>query len=50
MKLYVISADTYDDSWGCEISIFGVYNSLELAENAIKEMSKKMIICTKSMR
>ena len=41
MKLYVISADTYQDSWGSEISIFGIYNSLEAAENAIKELNKK---------
>ena len=41
MKLYVISADTYQDSWGSEISIFGIYDSLEAAENAIKELNKK---------
>lgn len=41
MKLYVISADTYENSYGAEISIFGVYSSLDLAENAIKELSKK---------
>lgn len=41
MKLYVVSADTYEDSWGSMISIFGVYDSLELAENAIKELKKK---------
>lgn len=27
MKLYVISADTYNDSWGSQISIFGVFDS-----------------------
>lgn len=41
MKLYVISADTYEDSWGSMISIFGVCDSLESAENAIKELSKE---------
>lgn len=41
MKLYVVSADTYESSYGCDISIFGIYDSQEHAENAIKELEKK---------
>ena len=41
MKLYVVSADSYESSYGCDISIFGIYSSNEQAENAIKELNKK---------
>ena len=41
MKLYVVSADTYESSYGCDISIFGIYNSNEQAKNAIQELNKK---------
>lgn len=41
MKVYVIYADTYDGSWGCEISLFGVYDSYENAEKAVKELNNK---------
>ena len=40
MKLYVISADTYDGSWGSEISIFGVFNEEHL-DNALEELQQK---------
>lgn len=40
MKLYVISADTYDGSWGSEISIFGVFDEEHL-ENALKGLQEK---------
>lgn len=41
MKLYVVSADTYESNYGCDISIFGIYNSNEQAKNAIQELNKK---------
>ena len=40
MKLYVISADTYDCSWGSQISIFGVFNEEHL-DNALEELQQK---------
>ena len=40
MKLYVISADTYEDSWGAQISIFGVYDE-EHVHSALEELKKK---------
>ena len=41
MKVYVIYADTYEDSWGCQISLFGVYDSYEKAEVKAKELSEE---------
>ena len=38
MKLYVISANTYEDSWGTEINIFGVYDE-EHVQRALEELS-----------
>lgn len=37
MKVYVLTADTYYGGWGGEISLIGVYDSLEKAENAKKK-------------
>lgn len=34
MKVYILTADTYYGGWGREISLIGVYDSLEKAENA----------------
>lgn len=31
MKLYVVTADTYDSGYGAEISLFGAYTDLEEA-------------------
>lgn len=41
MNVYVIYADTYDDPWGCHISLFGVYDSYEKAEEVVEELHKK---------
>ena len=35
MRLYVVSADTYNASWGTQISIFGVFNENHLADALI---------------
>ena len=40
MKLYVISADTYNDSWGSQISIFGVFDE-EHVYDALEELQKE---------
>lgn len=40
MKLYVISADTYNDSWGSQISIFGVYDE-DHVDIALKGLQEK---------
>jgi hypothetical protein len=40
MKLYVISANTYEDSWGAEINIFGVYDE-EHVQRALEELEEK---------
>ena len=40
MKLYVISADTYNDSWGSQISMFGVFDE-EHVYDALKELQKE---------
>lgn len=41
MKLYVVSADTYQECYGASISIFGVFSSAEKAEKCIKKNLKK---------
>ena len=33
MKVYVLTADTYDDGWGSEIELFGVFSSEEKAKD-----------------
>ena len=40
MKLYVISADIYEESYGSQISIFGVFDEVHL-DNAVKELENK---------
>lgn len=41
MKVFVVYADTYDDSWGCQISLFGIYDSYERAEAIVEELIKE---------
>lgn len=41
MKAYVVWADTYNASWGCEVSLFGVYDSEEKAKEAIGELNNE---------
>jgi hypothetical protein len=33
MKVYVLTADTCDESWGSKIELFGVFTTKEKAEN-----------------
>lgn len=41
MRVYLLYGDTYDDSWGSEISAFGVYSTLEKAEEAKEKVRKE---------
>lgn len=38
MKVYVLTADTYDDGWGSEIELFGVFSTKEKAKKQANEM------------
>ena len=38
MKVYVLTGDTYEGSWGSEISLFGVFSTKEKAEKLADEM------------
>lgn len=40
MKLYVISADTHNDSYGSQISVFGVFDKEHVYE-ALEELQKE---------
>lgn len=40
MKLYVISANTYEDSWCVKFNIFGVYDE-EHVQKALEELVEK---------
>lgn len=44
MKLYIITANTYDGGFGAEISLFGIYE----AESEAKERQKKLKENTKT--
>lgn len=38
MKVYVLTADTYNGAWGSEIALFGVFSTKEEAEKQADEM------------
>ena len=38
MKVYVLTADTYDRPWGSDIELFGVFSTKEKAEKRASEM------------
>ncbi len=38
MKVYVLTADTYDEPWGSEIELFGVFSTEEKAHKQANEM------------
>ncbi len=38
MKVYVLTADTYDDSYGVDIELFGVFSTEEKARKKANEM------------
>lgn len=39
MKVYVLTADTHDESYGVEIELFGVFSTEEKAENQASEIN-----------
>lgn len=46
-NLYIISADTYSDSCGAEIYVFGVFDSIKLATAEAEKLFKKNgYVCT----
>lgn len=38
MKVYVLTADTYDEPWGSQIELFGVFTTKEKAQKRANEM------------
>lgn len=40
MKVYVVTADTYDDSYGTEISLFGIFTTQRKAEQRKCDLEK----------
>ena len=38
MKVYVLTADTYNGGWGTEIELFGVFSTEEKAQKQADEM------------
>lgn len=38
MKVYVLTADTYDGNWGSNIELFGVFSSKEKAKKQASTM------------
>lgn len=38
MKVYVLTADTYDENWGSSIELFGVFSTKEKAEKRASEI------------
>ncbi|WP_139008898.1 DUF7336 domain-containing protein [Lactococcus lactis] len=38
MKVYVLTADTYDGNWGSSIVLFGVFSTEEKAQKQADEM------------
>lgn len=41
MELYVVTADTYEDYWGAEITLFGVFDTEEKAIKRMEELKKE---------
>ena len=39
--VYVVTADTYEDSYGAEITLFGVFETEEKAIERVEELKKK---------
>ena len=41
MDLYVVTADTYTDSYGAEITLFGVFDTEKQAKQRVEHMIRK---------
>ena len=44
MKVYVLTADTYNENWGSEIELFGVFTTEKKANKRASEMKLDQII------
>lgn len=40
MKVYVVTADTYNDNYGTEISLFGIFTTQRKAEQRKYDLAK----------
>lgn len=40
MKLYIVSSDTYEDGWGAEICIMGVFDNKEAAQKCFEKYKR----------
>ena len=41
MDLYVVTANTYEDSYGSEITLFGVFDTEEKAKQRVENLARK---------
>lgn len=41
MKLYIVSSDTWDDGWGAEICIMGVFDNKEMAQKCYEKYKRE---------
>lgn len=39
--VYVVTADTYEDSYGAEITLFGVFDTEEKAKQRVENLARK---------
>lgn len=40
-KVYILSADTYEECWGCEITVFGVFTTKRKAQKMKAKLEKE---------
>ena len=40
MKVYVVTADTYDDGYGADINLFGIFTTQRKAEQRKSDLAK----------
>lgn len=40
-KVYILSADTYEECWGCEITVFGVFTTKRKAQKIKAKLEKE---------
>lgn len=40
-KVYILSADTYKECWGCEITVFGVFTTKRKAQKIKAKLEKE---------
>lgn len=40
-KVYLLSADTYEECWGCEITVFGIFTTKRKAQRMKAKLEKE---------